>query len=63
VPQVDDFCAGGLHEPPHKVDSGIVPIEEGGCRHDSDRVGGAIGGFLGLASEALRRYTHIAKVM
>ncbi len=42
MPQVNDFTARPLHDAPHDVDGGIVPVKEARCGDDSDLVLGVI---------------------
>ncbi|MNW99262.1 hypothetical protein D3C86_287330 [compost metagenome] len=41
--EVDDFDAGGLENPPHDVDGGVVSVEERGGRDEADLVTGLVG--------------------
>ncbi len=38
--QMDDLYALGLQQSAHDVDGGVVAVEEAGCRHKPNRVGG-----------------------
>jgi len=42
VPQVDHLGALALQDPPHDVDRGVVPVEQGGRGHEPDRVRGHV---------------------
>ena len=42
VPEVDDLGALRLHDPPHDVDRGVVPVEQGRGRDDADGVLGHV---------------------
>ena len=42
MPQVNDFTTRPLHDAPHDVDGGIVPVKEARCGDDSDLVLGVI---------------------
>ena len=48
VTQVDHFGALALHDPPHAVDRGVVPVEETGRGDDARRVGRDMEFGLGL---------------
>jgi hypothetical protein len=42
VPQVNDFGAGGLHDAPHDVDGGVVPIKQRCCRDNANPMLGTV---------------------
>src|SRR5690606_21827983 len=33
--KMDNFTAGGLYDPPHDIDGGIMSVKEGACRYNS----------------------------
>ncbi len=36
VSEVNDFCTGSLHNPPHDIDGGIMAIKERSCSDDAN---------------------------
>jgi hypothetical protein len=40
--QVNDLSAFALHDAPHDIDRGIMPVEQGGSGNDPDFICGAI---------------------
>jgi hypothetical protein len=42
VAEMDHFTAGGLNDPPHYIDGGIVSVEQRRGRYDADGILGAI---------------------
>src|SRR5258708_28445331 len=57
--EMNDFGARGLQHPAHDVDGGIVAVEQGRCRHESNLVRGLVGAWLGGDGYGAHRITPI----
>src|SRR6187549_3157171 len=38
MPQMDDLCTLGLHDPAHDIDSSIMPVEQGSSSYDTNLI-------------------------